>query len=141
MTQGYVIDASSLFTLLFLTSDPEILSVLRSSFISDLTIYETGNILSKGRDERIKGLDRKKISSLSKEISNVLSGMNTVHLKPEDFNRVLSISTDRKLTYYDASYIFFSKELKLPLVTEDNAIRAAGKDMGIVVKIAEDLAG
>ena len=136
-----MIDASSLFELFFLSSDRRILPILSSSFILDLTLYEIGSILNKGNDSRISGLDKEKILALSNEFSKVLDVMKGIPLKPEDLKKVLLLSLEKGLTFYDAAYIFQSQKLNLPLVTSDKKMASAGKMAGITVKKAEDIAG
>ena len=66
--------------------------------------------------------------------------MERIHLDSEDMERVLRLSLDKGLTFYDAAYIFQSQKLNLPLVTNDKKMASAGKSAGITVKKAEDLA-
>ena len=140
LPQGYVLDASSLFELFFLSSDQKILPILGNSFILDLTLYEIGSILNKGKDNRIRGLDNEKVLALSGEFSRVLGAIERIHLDPEDLKRVLLLPLEKNLTFYDAAYILQSRKLNLPLVTNDRKMASAGKSAGIAVKKAEDLA-
>ncbi len=140
LPQGYVIDASSLFELFFLSSDRKILPILSNSFVLDLALYEIGSILNKGNDSHISGLDNEKVLALSNEFSKVLDVMERIHLDPEDLKRVLRLSLDKGLTFYDAAHIFQSQKLNLPLVTNDKKMASAGKSAGIIVMKAGDLA-
>ncbi len=140
MPQGYVIDASSLFELFFLSSDQKILPILGNSFILDLTLYEIGSILNKGNDNRISGLNNERVLALSSEFSRVLDVIERIHLDPEELKRVLLLSLEKGLTFYDAAYIFQSRKLNLPLVTNDRKMASAAKSAGIAVKKADDLA-
>lgn len=140
MSQGYVIDASSLFELLFLNSDQEILPILSHSFILDLTLYEIGSILNKGNDSHISGLDNEKVIALANEFSKVLDAVERISLDPEDLKNVLILSLEKGLTFYDAAYIFQSQKLNLPLLTNDRKMASAGKKAGITVKKAEEIA-
>lgn len=140
LSQGYVIDASSLFKLLFLNSDQEILPILSHSFILDLTLYEIGSILNKGNDRHISGLDNEKVIALANEFSKVLDAVERISLDPEDLKKVLILSLEKGLTFYDAAYIFQSQKLNLPLLTNDRKMASAGKKAGITVKKAEEIA-
>lgn len=140
LSQGYVIDASSLFELLFLNSDQEILPILSHSFILDLTLYEIGSILNKGNDSHISGLDNEKVIALANEFSKVLDAVERISLDPEDLKNVLILSLEKGLTFYDAAYIFQSQKLNLPLLTNDRKMASAGKKAGITVKKAEEIA-
>ena len=140
LPQGYVIDASSLFELFFLSPDRKILPILNNSFVLDLALYEVGSILNKGKDSQISGLDDEKVLALSNEFSKVMDVVGRIHLDPEDLKRVLRLSLDKGLTFYDAAHIFQSQKLNLPLVTNDKKMASAGKSAGIKVKKAEDLA-
>ena len=140
LSQGYVIDASSLFELLFLNSDQEILPILSHSFILDLTLYEIGSILNKGNDSHISGLDNEKVIALANEFSKILDAVERISLDPEDLKNVLVLSLEKGLTFYDAAYIFQSQKLNLPLLTNDRKMASAGKKAGITVKKAEEIA-
>lgn len=140
LSQGYVIDASSLFELLFLNADQEILPILSHSFILDLTLYEIGSVLNKGNDSHISGLDNEKVIALANEFSKVLDAVERISLDPGDLKNVLLLSLEKGLTFYDAAYIFQSQKLNLPLLTNDRKMASAGRKAGITVKKAEEIA-
>jgi predicted nucleic acid-binding protein len=45
----------------------------------------------------------------------------------EDFQKILEIAQDEKLSFYDSSYLFFAKQRGLPLVTEDKKLEMKAK--------------
>ena len=134
-----MIETSSLFELFFMGSNRRVLSIISSSFILDLTLYEIGSILNKGNDSHISGLDKEKTLALSIEFSKVLEVTERVRLEPEDLNKVLLLSLEKGLAFYDAAYIFQSRKLNLALVTDDREMASAGKAAGISVKRAEEI--
>ena len=85
-------------------------------------------------------MHRDSVLELSREFSRVLGAIERIHLESEDLKKVLLLSLEKGLAFYDAAYIFQSRKLNLPLVTNDRKMASAGKSAGITVKKAEDLA-
>ncbi len=139
MSSSYVMDTSSLFSLFFIDSENRIQAILRESYILDLTGYELGSVLTKGNDGHIKGLKNDAIIVLTKEIEKVISKIKVIRLSPTHISEIIALSTATGLTFYDASYVFYSINLNLALLTNDREMYVNAKKIGIDVKKVEEL--
>ncbi|EQD59283.1 PilT protein domain protein, partial [mine drainage metagenome] len=119
VTSSYVMDSSSLFTLFFFDSEDRVKNIMRESFILDLTGYELGSVLTKGNDGHIKGLKNETIIGLVREIEKIISNIKVIRLSPTHIYEIMALSVSTGLTFYDASYVFYSKNLSLALLTDD----------------------
>ena len=72
----YLIDASSFFKLL-LSPSMDGQDLLENSSITDLTIFEIGNVLWKSKDSNIKDMPAERIIALSKVIGNITRDVTT----------------------------------------------------------------
>ena len=139
MSSSYVMDTSSLFSLFFIDSENRIQAILSESYILDLTAYEVGSILIKGNDGHRKGLNNDAIIVLTKEIEMVISKIKVIMLSPIHISEIMALSMSTGLTFYDASYVFYSKNLNLALLTDDKEMYVNAKRMGLDVKKVEEL--
>lgn len=62
--------------------------------------------------------------ALQKDTQIVLGKIERLSCGQEDFERILLIAEKERVTFYDASYIYFAVENKLELATEDKERRA-----------------
>ena len=139
MTSSYVLDSSSLFTLFFLDSEEGVQKILKESYVLDLTGYEIGSILTKGNDGHIKGLEREFILDLTKEIEKVVANIRVIKLEPLDIAEIMKLSLSAGLTFYDASYVFYSKSHQMALLTDDKEMYREALKLGLEVKKVEEV--
>jgi len=139
ITPNYVMDASSLFTLFFIDSEDRVETLLSESFILDLTGYEIGSVLTKGNDGHIKGLKSEIITDLTQEIEKVICKIRVIRLSPIHISEIMALSISTGLTFYDSSYVFYSKNLGLALLTDDKEMYVIAKKMKIEVRKVEEL--
>ncbi len=132
-------DSSSLFTLFFIESEDTIRAIMTDSYILDLTGYEIGSVLTKGKDGHIKGLKNDVIIELTKEIEKVICKIKVIRLSPVHISEIMTLSASIGLTFYDASYVFYSKRLNLALLTDDREMYDNAKKIGIEVRKVEEL--
>ena len=118
----YLIDASSLFKLLS-SSSPDGQDLLENSSITDLTIFEIGNVLWKKKDSGIKEMPEEKVIALSQVIGNILREVARFTIAATEIPDILAIAINRKTTFYDASYIHVCNREKLSLISEDVDLR------------------
>ncbi|ARD84841.1 PIN-domain RNase, VapC-type toxin [Ferroplasma acidiphilum] len=135
----FVVDTSSLFNLFFIDSKNIVLEIMHKSFILDLTFYELGSVFVKGNDNHIKNLNKTEITELINNIEKLISGINVIRIQPEHISGIMHISFSTGLTFYDSSYVFYSKNLNLPLLTDDKEINSKAKKLGINVMKVDDL--
>jgi len=135
---SFVVDTGSLFNLFFIDSKDIVIEVIHKSFILDLTLYELGSVFVKGNDNHIKNLNKEEITGLINNIGKLISGINVIRIEPEHISGIMNISLSTGLTFYDSSYVFYSKNLNLPLLTDDKEIYSKAKKLGInVIKVSE----
>jgi len=136
---SFVVDTGSLFNLFFIDSKDIVIEIVHKSFILDLTLYELGSVFVKGNDNHIKNLNKKEIADLINNIGKLISGINVIRIEPEHISEIMDISLSTGLTFYDSSYVFYSKNLNLPLLTDDKEIYSKAKKLGIIVMKVSDL--
>ena len=118
----YLIDASSFFKLLLSpTIDGQ--NLLENSSITDLTIFEIGNVLWKRKDSNIKDMPAERVIALSKVIGNITRDVTTVPITSTEIPAILTVAMNVKTTFYDASYIYMCHREKLSLISEDVELR------------------
>ena len=132
-------DSSSLFTLFFIDSEEVVQKIMKESYVLDLTGYEIGSILTKGNDGHIKGLERKLILDLTKEIEKVVAKIRVIKLEPPDIAEIMKLALSAGLTFYDASYVFYGKSHHMALLTDDKEMHREALKLGLKVKKIEDL--
>ncbi len=118
----YLIDASSIFKLLS-SASPNGQNLLENSSITDMTLFEIGNVLYKRKDSSIKEMPVEKIMELSKVIGNIIREVKRFPITPTEIPNILSIAINKRTTIYDASYIYVCSREKLSLISEDLDLR------------------
>ena len=131
----HLIDASSLMLLMKKAEIQTVLDYLRTSSILDLTFYEVGNAIWK-ETCLTKFLTKEESEVLRNRVQIVLSKTNRIPSESSSFQGVFNISESESLSFYDASYLFVSKEKGLVLVTEDKELKAKAKKHVEVQNIA-----
>ncbi len=139
MDSSYILDSSSLFTLFFMDSKEGVREIMKESYVLDLTGYEIGSILTKGNDGHIKGLERKLILDLTKEIEKVVAKIRVIKLEPLDIAEIMKLSLSTGLTFYDASYVFYCKLHQVALLTDDKEMYREALKLGLKVKKIEEV--
>jgi predicted nucleic acid-binding protein len=122
----YLLDASSLMLLIKKADVKLTVQCLQDSLILDLTFYEVGNAVWK-ESTLLKFLTLEEAKRLGTMAQTVLSKIDHVTHEGEDFQKILEIAQDEKLSFYDSSYVFFAKQRGLPLVTEDKKLEMKAK--------------
>lgn len=129
---SYMFDSSAIFKALAEGA----VEFLSRGYTLELARYELGNILWKelALRGRISDEEAKSLIRLIKGAMNVLEVLSA-NCREED---VVSVAKALKITFYDASYVFYAKEMGLPLVTEDESLISKAKAYLKVLKL-EDL--
>lgn len=115
----YLFDASAIFSAVQLGA----YNNLPGSYTLTLARYELGNIVFK------EGTIHKRLTSeeqrkLLLSIEHLLKSMHLLDIEGVAVD-ILQLATELKLSFYDASYLYYAKTAKMPLVTED--LKLAGK--------------
>ncbi|MGD6807732.1 MAG: type II toxin-antitoxin system VapC family toxin [Candidatus Bathyarchaeia archaeon] len=119
--KSYLLDASSLMLLMKTANPQTTLTCIDASCILDLTFYEVGNAIYK-ETCLTNFLTKKESETLKNRIQKILSTTQKLSPLPDQFQQILDISENEKLTFYDASYLFAAKENGLILVTDDKQL-------------------
>ncbi len=135
---GYLLDASSFFNILpFIpakkTKDKQDLDLN----ITNLTPFEINNVLWKLYIR--KRIGESEAKELSKLISELINSKIVKTLQVDEIEKVLNIAIRRKMSYYDASYIYVAIREKLVLVTDDNGMKKHAEKEGIKVIDSDEL--
>ena len=105
----YLIDTSALYPMLIsgVAFNPD------ECAVTSLTQYEIGNVLWKeSQQKKIK--DPKQVAKIFSEAIEPLR-----KLEIDSIADVLAVAIERKLTFYDASYVYVAEKENLKLVTQD----------------------
>ncbi len=121
--KSHLMDAASLMLLMKVANIKTELDCLRTSYLLDLTYYEVGNAIWKDTC-LTKFLTKKESEVLRNRVQTVLARTDRIFCEPTNFPRILDISENERLSFYDSSYLFVAKEKGLILVTEDKGLRA-----------------
>jgi len=122
----YLLDASSLMLLIKKADVESTVECLQDSLILNLTFYEVGNAVWK-ESTLLKFLTPQEAKRLGTMAQTVLAKIGQVANEGEDFQKILEIAQDEKLSFYDSSYVFFAKQKGISLVTEDKKLEVKAK--------------
>jgi len=112
MNKKYVLDSSAIYSLIINLED-KVIDVFRESLTSSLAFYEIGNILWK-----------KKREDLANKFVKIL---NFVEVEDVRLNKdIVSLSINKNLTYYDATFLYLSKKYGIKLVSDDKDLLRKG---------------
>jgi predicted nucleic acid-binding protein len=130
MEKKYIIDGASILKLLLLK--PQSTStILAQSYILDRCYQEVGELIL-GRvaiEESEEGQNR--IFEIGETLSEILSKMESLDVKWDNFKTLLTIGIYKKLKFYEVVYLWVAKEHKLCLITDDTAILKSGKELEV----------
>jgi predicted nucleic acid-binding protein len=131
-----LLDASAFLMLIRRTSVQEADRCFKDSQIIDLTYYEVGNALWK-KGNLTKLTPRFRCEELVRIAKAALSRIETIACVSDAFDGILKTAIEEKLSFYDASYLYFAKEKKLKLITEDKELYKKAKKHVEVQMVAE----
>jgi len=113
---NFLFDASALYKLLTVYKDYTDKIYYNYIYILDLTFYEIGNAIWKDYYLLKRINDFTETSEL---IYEILKELNVIENLSLSFIEIIKIAIEKNLTYYDASYVYASKNFGLILVSED----------------------
>lgn len=105
----YLIDTSALYPILI----SGVAFNAEECAVSSLTEYEIGNVLWR-ENQQNKLKDPKKIATIFSEAVQPLRKMEI-----DSLANVLAFAIERRLTFYDASYVYIAEKENMKLVTQD----------------------
>ncbi len=121
----YLLDTSALYPLA--KSWRHAYDIVSRSAVLDLTLYEVGNAVWK---EYVLGL----LANYKKVVENltqVLQLMTIIRIAPRDIPYIEELALRHKLTFYDASYVYYARKLGLKLLTNDSEILSKASDVAL----------
>jgi predicted nucleic acid-binding protein len=131
----YLLDASSLMLLIKKADVTSTVECLQDSLILNLTFYEVGNAVWK-ESTLLKFLTPQETKRIGTLAQTILSRIGEVANEAEDFQKILEIAQEEKLSFYDSSYVLFAKQKDLTLVTEDKKLEDKAKKHATVRSFA-----
>jgi len=123
---NFLFDASALYKLLTVYKDYTDKIAYNYIYILDLTFYEIGNAIWEDyyTFKRINNL-----IETSEVIYEILKELNVI--ENLSFIEIIKIAIEKNLTYYDASYVYASKNFGLILVSEDKDLIEKGNAISV----------
>ncbi|MGQ4891171.1 MAG: type II toxin-antitoxin system VapC family toxin [Candidatus Njordarchaeia archaeon] len=128
---NYLFDTSALMDLI----ERKKHNILKGQYVLDLTVYEVGNIIWK-MVNIFGSLNKRSAIELSKQINIIISKLNILRIE-NNMENILEIAVNERLTFYDASYIYFARVNNLILVTNDQKLLKKGEKMVKILKSSE----
>lgn len=119
----YLLDASAFMILIKKAAVKTTLECLQDSMVLDLTCYEVGNAIWK-ESTLTKLLTPEQSKALEKVAQTILIKTDRITNEPDNFQAILEIAKNEKLSFYDSSYIHFARKANLKLLTEDKQLKA-----------------
>ena len=119
----FLMDASALYPLVKrVARDPSLLDgLLGKLVVLDLTLYESCNAAV---IEHRRGLIRDP-GRICRLVARLAETVEVVRVKPEWLPGILEVAVEKRLTFYDAAYVYTAALYNHILVTEDNDILRA----------------
>ena len=128
----YLLDASAFANILPMISAEKVRdSTEVKLFITQLTPFEVGNAFWK---LYIRGeLEVDEVITLIELMQELIEYGAINIIQVNEFSKIMELVLRRKITYYDASYLYAAKKLGLTLVTDDNGLKTNAKVENIEV--------
>jgi predicted nucleic acid-binding protein len=125
---NFLFDASALYKLLTVYKDYTDKIDYNYIYILDLTFYEIGNAIWKDYYllKRITNF-----TETSEVIYEILKELNVIENLSLSFIEIIKIAIEKNLTYYDASYVYASKNFGSILVSEDKDLIEKGNAISV----------
>ncbi len=101
--------------------------LLANNCTLELARYDLGNILWKDYALQTK-ISEQESKTMAKTIKHTLAIMDVLGIDGNE-EEILQTAMQLKITFYDASYVYFAKAKELQLITEDSRLikKAAAK--------------
>ena len=118
----YVVDAS-VYAPLVVLFGRGLIEALRKTriVILDLTVYESCNAYWK-ECVKFHRMHENEALIACRASKMLIQYINLHKITDLDVDEIMKIAIENNITFYDASYILLARELKAPIVSEDNDI-------------------
>ena len=127
---SFIFDSSAVFKAI----KENIVEAIAGNYTLELVRYELGNILWKEHvlHGRITVVELRKLIGLVKKVFSIAEILE-VGCREEE---IMDVAEKLKLTFYDASFIFYAKEKELLLITEDESLASKAKNYVKALKLS-----
>ena len=113
----YVFDPSSIFKAI----KENRVELLSEASTVELARYELSNVVWK-EQSLYKKLSMKEAKDLIRVIKLILEKMEIIKIDCSE-EQIIELSCEKKISFYDAQYVYCAREKNLVLVTEDDGLR------------------
>jgi predicted nucleic acid-binding protein len=112
----YLFDSSAIFRAI----KENKIEILNANYTLELARYELGNIVWKDYALQAK-ISEQESKMLARTIKHTLTIMDVLGIASNE-EEILGAAIQLKITFYDASYVYFARAKDLRLVTEDSRL-------------------
>jgi predicted nucleic acid-binding protein len=112
----YLFDSSAIFRAI----KENKIEILNANYTLELARYELGNIVWKDYALQAK-ISEQESKMLARTIKHTLTIMDVLGIASNE-EEILGAAIQLKITFYDASYVYFARAKELRLVTEDSRL-------------------
>jgi predicted nucleic acid-binding protein len=112
----YLFDSSAIFRAI----KENKIEYLTENYTLELARYELGNIIWKDHILQSK-ISEQEAKTMAKTIKHTLNIMDIIEIAGSE-EEILDTAIKQKITFYDASYVYFAKSKELRLITEDSRL-------------------
>ena len=109
----YLFDSSTIFRAI----KENKIDLLTGNYTLEIARYELGNIIWKEHFLQAK-ISMEESEMIAKTVKHALNIMEVLQIACNE-EEILKTATQLKITFYDASYAYFTKAKELQLITED----------------------
>lgn len=134
---GYLFDTSSLLYIVKYRGFQKLKQ--KDCVILDLTFYEYGNAILNFSARRSEGqlLSEEETQILLQAYEKVTEMLTVRNLEDSLMTEIFKIAKKEKITFYDASYLYYSKHFGYQLITEDKKLAQSAANNSIAVTDAD----
>ncbi len=99
---------------------------LKGQYTSDLAYYETGNVIWKLHHRKL--LTTGECKQLLADIRTIWEQMKIITYSPYHMTAIFEMALAQKLSFYDASYLFYRQQLGAILIADDEKLHNAAPE-------------
>ncbi len=100
--------------------------LLKGQYTSDLAYYETGKVIWKLYHRKL--FTTGECKQLLADIRSIWEQMKIITYSPDHMTAIFEMALSQKLTFYDASYLFYRQQLGAILIADDEKLHDAAPE-------------
>jgi predicted nucleic acid-binding protein len=125
----YLFDTSAIINLIQ-KKKKDAAGILKGQCTSDLAYYEAGNVIWKLHHRKL--LTAKECKEILGDIRGIWEQMQVISYSTMHMISIFEIALAQKLSFYDASYLFYRQHLDAFFITDDEKLHDAAAESGQV---------